>query len=420
MYREIILLIFLFQNTYSYGIFCENLDGVTCTHYQSCSWQNGKCGHNHCVDFNVTTCDDQPNCHYVEGCNNCVENCNDSTDCFFSQQCKFGVFCKMTKERKRLGCAIMDTPQPVPEPTYAPSAISTGWPTLSPSTYNPSNTPTTYPHYHDPYGERFNNPSPYWPTTEFPTTNPTLHPSRFPTPVPSDSPTYTPTKTPTESPSLRPSFRPTPDPTFVPAINPSGVPTTSPTEEPTFGPLPYPTSSPQTWAPTRKPSLWGTATSPPSISNGDDGEFLQVGRKDDGNNANTNTTGGATGGLSRDDKIIMAVITSVGGMVLITGLLATYLRRLTKKRKNTPALSIEIPITPHNVIEWPTRRYSECTPQLMKRRSNTYPRERSDSLASSASSPRRPRLHSGISLGDLSRGGEPYGEEVDILIDNPS
>jgi len=155
----------------------------------------------------------------------------------------------------------------------------------------------------------------------------------------------------------------------------------------------------------------------PSVQNDTVGGLLRIGISDDEDN--TNTTSG--GGISDGEKVTMIVLLTVGGMIFVTGILALYLHRLTKKRKkntNNNNLQIEIPVSPEIIIEWPTRRYRECTPQIMKRRSNTYPRERIDSLGSSSSSPQRPRLLSGVSLGEISRGGEPYGDEVEVLIDS--
>ena len=94
--------------------------------------------------------------------------------------------------------------------------------------------------------------------------------------------------------------------------------------------------------------------------------------------------------------------------------------KANRRKKNTHSLTIEIPITPD--VDWPlqVRRYSDCTPQQMKRRSLTYPPQITTSPSPRAT---RPRFDSGISLGSLSRGGEAHGEEVEVLLvegDTPS
>tara|TARA_B110000211_G_scaffold174076_1_gene196682 strand:- start:447 stop:1358 length:912 start_codon:yes stop_codon:yes gene_type:complete len=301
----------------------------------------------------------------------------------------------MTVARKQLGCAVMDTP--------------------SPSTYNPSNSPshdpTTYPFYHDPDGERFKTETP---TTKRPTIT-TKIPTKYPSIVPSKKPTFHTTHIPSTSPSDTPSKKPTNGPsvraTNNPSNNPSNIPTNSPTRlpsiststynstAPTFGPLPYPTYIP-TAMPTNSTGVWTN-----------DDTILQ------------DIIGGGTGGVrnvnttktSDDSTKLLIILPIVSSMVIFTAILAAIVTKKRRRKQNgQQVLSVEIPITPiPDVVDWPpTGGFSECTPQIMKRRCLTYPSDNMD-----RSSPkRRRRLHSAISLGGLSSGCEDYGQEVDLFI----
>ena len=423
----------------AYGLLCDFLDGQTCTHYQSCSWMNGACQHNNCLQFNVSACDDQEHCHWAGGCGYCVENCNDSTDCFFSGHCKFDVYCKMTAQRNQLGCAIMDTPQPVPEPTYKPTILPTEGPTEA---------PTTYPFYHDPYGERFNTPLPTaWVVpselpTKYPSKSPSTNPSHSPTILLSTSPTGSPSRNPTNRASLRPTKNPSHHPSKVPSVRPTRLPPTTAltTNEPTFDtldyqtyipspspsvlPSPIPSTSPTTnptYIPSPSPSVLPSptpSTSPttnPTNSTGirpvDDTTLRGSNGTSDGRSGNLTGTSNAD---TEDTTILMIILPIFGAMFLSMAFFAAILTKKRRRNKKQPALSISIP-TPHQIaIDWPISRTIDCTPQ--KRRSLTHP-----PLASSS---QRPRLLSGISLGEISRGGEPYGDEVEVLIhssiDTPS
>ena len=404
--------------SHAYGILCNDLDGQACTHYQSCSWMNGRCQRNNCLQYNSSnTCDKQNDCHWVnwdDDCQYCVMNCNDSTDCFHKPAvCRFGIYCKLTLARKRLGCAVMDTPSPS---TYNPSNS----PTPSPSTYNPSNSPsqepTTYPFYHDPYGERFKTEKP---TTKRPTAAltkvPTKYPSRVPsklptfhiTHIPSTSPSNTPSKKPTNGPSVRATNTPSFYPSRIPTNNPSKMPSISPSKNnsnaSTFGPLPYPTYIP-TAMPKNSTGVWTN----------DDTTLQDVVGGGTSGVRNVNTTATSDDDSTNSLLIILPIVSS---MVIFAAILAAL---VTKKRRRTqsglhPALSIEIPITPiSDVVNWPpTGGFNECTPQIMKRRCHTYPSNNMD--RSSPSPKRRRRLHSAISLGELSSGGEDYGQEVDLI-----
>jgi hypothetical protein len=173
---------------------------------------------------------------------------------------------------------------------------------------------------------------------------------------------------------------------FVPPIP---YPTNEATLEPTFGPLPYPTS-----APTYNNSEWLRTS----------GEVLNVGRS-------KNVTGGHAAKDKENDLII--ILCSVGGMCLIVALLASGLRYSARQhnKKTSPPIHIEIPEL--DTVSWPQLLLTE--PQQMKRRSLTYPQ---DELGSSTPSPvgNRRRLHTAISLGEFSRGGEEYGQVTEIFV----
>ena len=76
-----------------------------------------------------------------------------------------------------------------------------------------------------------------YPTTDSPTTNqPSPTPTKYPTPSPTDQPSKSPTIDPTESPSNNPSISPTKYPTNTPSESPSDSPSKSPTKSPSDAP----------------------------------------------------------------------------------------------------------------------------------------------------------------------------------------
>ena len=120
--------------------------------------------------------------------------------------------------------------------------VSTGSPTIMPTSVSPTFTPTT------------RNPTVI--PTRIPTKTPTFVPTVIPTtPAPTLAPTIIPTKIPTKIPT----FAPTKIPTVIPTKNPTVAPTLIPTEVPTFVPTDIPTETP-TFEPTFAPSFSPTET----------------------------------------------------------------------------------------------------------------------------------------------------------------
>jgi len=134
------------------------------------------------------------------------------------------------------GCYNTSTPTISPT-TYVPTDVPTSFPTVSPTlvpvTTVPSEIPTVLPTTAPTVSPSIPNPSPY------PTTAPSWSPTELPsveTVIPSPSPTFAPTmKMSTNHPSVAPSSSPTFEPTIaIQSPFPSMSPTASPTEPPTI------------------------------------------------------------------------------------------------------------------------------------------------------------------------------------------
>jgi len=108
-------------------------------------------------------------------------------------------------------------------------------------------------------------------------------------------------------------------------------------------------------------------------------------------NSGSQTTGGT---LSKNDRDLIIILSTVSGIFLIIGLIGTYIRRKRQHKKQT------------DMVEWPV---TDVVTSQSKRRSETWP-------ANQEQQQRRPRLHSGISLSSLSRGGEVHGKKVDVFL----
>jgi len=157
------------------------------------------------------------------------------------------------------------TTDPTMAPTRTPTVSPTGAPTRTPSavpTTTPSMTPTENP-------------------TASPSKTPTIAPTAVPSTVPSISPSATPT---TSSPSASPTtgapstITPSAIPSYVPTMNPTEAPTLMPTASPTAGPSRVPTATPSftpTVVPTPSPTPNPTMV-PSSLPTVEKEEIVQV------------------------------------------------------------------------------------------------------------------------------------------------
>lgn len=143
----------------------------------------------------------------------------------------------------------MLSPLPSISPSPPLSRQQTEWPTGQP-TFHPTSAPI----------ER-QSASPTFQPSPFPSRNPSRQPTVSPTRTPSNSPTEAPILSPTKVPTLFPTEKPTWTPTITPIAFPSKLPTARPaTDLPSMKPSVLPSSIPTQW-PTKLPFISPT-TSP--------------------------------------------------------------------------------------------------------------------------------------------------------------
>jgi len=119
-----------------------------------------------------------------------------------------------------------------------------------------------------------------------------------------------------------------------------------------------------------------------------------------------------TTGTDREDDLLI-ILSTISGMVLMGALLGVGLRYMTFVRRERRLLQIHIEAV-ELAVRWPELIDIDMDQTQIKRRALTFPQ---DELGRRTPSPvGRRRVHTGISLGDISRGGEAYGLETGVFI----
>jgi len=179
--------------------------------------------------------------------------------------------------------------------------------------------------------------------------------------------------------------------------------------EPTYGPFPYPTYSPT--------PISNSSTTSGLIIDGNETRYIDHSTVEETNHSTDFRKN------NQEEFMMMMVILGFAIMIIIIGffviIVSIIIKYADKKKRKKKGLTIQIPMLPlvnetDTNVSWPTRRYNDCTPLRMKRRCLTYPRDR---IGRRSPSPTH-RVHTAISLGALSSGGEPYGSEVELTLLN--